>query len=246
MNTALTWQQIVAIVAGAPAIILGILAFAPGEDIDPSRNTFRVLFAVNVLICIGAAIWHVRRAHRADLQPDILAQMVPVSSILELGRCHLYLLFRTAGNVVEIKGYCQNLNDGRGKLHLGFVDRSSARSDRLRIPALVCDLPPAAVVQVEGRFACGGPAGRVYSVSLEGRFQSSGRQVRFARRRVMSKRVSPFITAAALLGGTLYDGGGTFLSFTVTSDFEAALTDDGDGHWRVTPTWLPQSIPAVA
>lgn len=246
MNSALTWQQIVAIIAGVPSIILGILAFAPGEDVDPSRNAIRVLFAVSVLICVGATIWHVRRAYRADLQPDILAQMVPASSILELGRCHLYLIFRTAGNVVEIKGYCQNLNDGPGKLDLAFVDRSSARSDRLGIPSLVCDLPPAAVVQVEGRFACGGPAGRVYRVSLEGRFQSSGRQVRFARRRVMSKRVSPFMTAAALLGGTIYDGGGTFLSFTVQGDFATVLTDGGDSQWRITPTWLPQSVPAVA
>jgi hypothetical protein len=237
MNVALTWQQIVAILVGIPTAIVGMLLFAP--DLAPNRPTLAINFGIGLLICVGFTLWHRRRVHRSDLHPDVLTTLVPAHLILELGRCHLYSAARMWGNMVEIAGYAQNLNDGPGRLELTFVDRSSLWNDRVVIPPLVCDIPPAAVVQFGGRFLCSGPVGRTYKVFLEGRYQAGGRQVRFARRRVLSKRVNPATTAFALTMGALYVGGGTSLSFVVQADRPTAPPPLGDAPWTSTPVWLP-------
>lgn len=238
MNVALTWQQTVAIIAGIPMAVFGMLLFAP--DLAKNRPTLGILFAISFLICAGFTGWHWYRTHRADLQPDVLARMVPAHCILELGRCHFYVAAGTSGSVVEIGGYIQNLNDGLGGIQLHFVERGSPRDNRLVLPPLVCDIPASGVVQFWGRFMCAGAAARTYKVSIEGFFRGSGRQVRFARRRVLSRSVDPSMTALALFAGAIYVGGGTFLSFTTQgSGAPAPALGPGEGQWGARAIWLP-------
>lgn len=229
-----------AILAGIAAGFFAIFAFGQGRDLDPMRPAMRIWFAIALAICLGATVWHFRRTRRADLVPDVLASLMPIESILEVGRCHLTIAARMSGSIVEIEGYAQNLNDGPGLLELTFIDRSPRPPGRrLQIPPLTCKVPPAAVVRFTGRFLCYGPVGRLYQVYLEGRYEARGRQVRFARRKVLSKRVSPAITAAALAAGTIYAGGGFFLSFTVDTDVAGSPVLPDKPRWAATAFWLP-------
>ena len=239
MHRALTWQQVVAILAGIAAFMFGIFAFGQGRDLDPMRPAMRIWFGISALILVACLIWHFRRTGRKDLLPDLLAQRVPAATILELGRCHLHLTSATRGKVLYIQGLVQNLNDGPGRLELRFIDRTSVRSQRATVPDLICDVPGAAVVAFDGRFPSGGAVGQTHKVFIEGRFRGSGRQVRFARRRALSKRVSPMMTIFALFAGTLYTGGGTFLTFTIQDGSGPPARGPVNGQWNTTPVWLP-------
>src|SRR5438270_208148 len=108
----ITWQQAIAVLAGIFVVPSGVLMFAVGEDADVCHRIGWVGFPTSVVILVVFTRWHLRRVRQPDLLPDILAQMVPVDQILQLGRCHLYMTARRSGAGVEIGAFVQNLVDG--------------------------------------------------------------------------------------------------------------------------------------
>src|SRR5690349_7453319 len=86
-----TWQQAIAVLAGIATFAFGALMFAVGADADVCHRIGYIGFPISAAILVGCTRWHLRRVQRPDLVPDILAQMVSVGQVLQLGRCHFYM-----------------------------------------------------------------------------------------------------------------------------------------------------------
>ena len=234
----ITWQQAVAVFAGISSFAFFVLMFAVGADAEACHRIAWIGFPISVAILVGSLRWHLWRVGRPDLVPDILAQMVPTYQILQLGRCHLYMTVRPSRGSVEIETFVQNMTDGLGTLRLQFKPSFALWGNSPVIPDLDCEVPPAAVIHVHGRFRCNFNRAKAKKLYLEGKFHSAGNQVRFARRTALTKRMNVLmcISAAVL---HFHQGGAIFIQISndgIACEDEAI---DMDAQWTASLIWAP-------
>jgi hypothetical protein len=237
----MTWQQAVAVLAVIPTFLFVILLFAEGEDAQRLRHSAWLGLPASAAAVIFFTLWHFRRIRRPDLFPDILAQMVPQEQILQVGRCHLYIAARPCGIGVEVGVFIQNLTDGLGILRLQFKPPFSVWGRSVIIPELECEVPPGAVIHAHGRFASDFDRSSVQKVYLEGNFYSTGKQVRFARRSVITRRMNPLLNLGLLLASHYHRRGGVYIEITPDAQVSGDETVDFDEQWTTSLIWSPEN-----
>jgi hypothetical protein len=242
-HRSLTWQQTLCVLLALAAVTFSVMAFGKGSDLDGVRHIGRYGLAITVPLFAVLLVSHFRATRRPDEYPDILSQLVPVEEIFEEGPSHFWFTARQEGQNLRVSVLVQNKRAGPGRFrlklkHKGTMFTSGARS----LPSpLICDVGGAAVVFADTSF----PLPQLHAPSsltffIEPSFRAKGRSVRFARRGVVTKRVSTGVTLGLLLTGTLYAGGGTTCTVDlapVGADETAAESDWYD--WRAAHVWSP-------
>jgi hypothetical protein len=242
----LTWQQVLAILVFIACFAFVVMAFGQGADLDPVRGIGRYGIAVCAPVFVALLVWHWRATHRPDLEPDVLAQLVPPLSQMQVGRAHLFVSGQQDGRGVHLLVLVQNLCDGDGELRLNLRPKTSRGGGRLIVPELRCQVPGTALLAA--RILVGvGPMDRPRTVQayVDASFSSSGRQVRFGRRSAVTQRVSPALTAGLLLTGAVVAGGGTLLTLQLQPlpsqpDAADAAPQPEQYAWDAQVLWSPQ------
>jgi hypothetical protein len=236
-----TWQQAVSVLAAFAVGIFAILMFSEGEGAQELHRSASVGLLLSTAVLAIFTYWHFHRIRKPDLVPDILAQMVPVDQIRQIGRCHLYIAVRPRGVGVEVGVFAQNLTDGLGTLRLRFVPTFSIIGRSIVIPELECDVPPAAVVHAHGCFASDYDRSSTQRLYAEGEFYSAGKQIRFARRSVITKRMSLFLSLGLGLTGHYHRRGGVYIEIGPDPANSADQAVDFNGQWTTSLTWSPDT-----
>ena len=237
----LTWQQVIAVLGALGVFFFGLFVFAEGDDAEAFHRVAWIGLPISAAFLTVFTWLHLRRVRRPDLLPDVLAQMVPVDQILQLGLCHLYIAARPCGVGVEIGAFVQNMADGLGTLRLQFKPPFSLLGNSIIIPELECEVPPGAVINAHGRFACDIDRLRTRNFYLEGNFHSTGKQVRFARRTALTMRLNPIVSAGLVLLSHWHHSGGTYIEISSDVDGGEDQVVGFDSQWTTTLIWSPQS-----
>lgn len=212
----LTWQQGCAFLCSIVALVGAFLAF--GADIeDALRNIGIWILLISVPSFIGLLTMHFIAHHRRDLEPDVLAQLVPPATIMQLGDSHFWLDAAQASDRLVLRLLIQNIRDGEGEMRLTLKAKSGRdilgiADANMRVTLTGASLNALLIpIPLSPR-----TSHRVIEFQVSGSCKSTGTKVRFARRTAVTKPTSPVFTALALLGGQIVYGGGTFLKLNVS------------------------------
>jgi len=182
-------------------------------------------------------------AVRRAAEPDILGQVCNPTGILHVGDAHLYLGGALAGDSLLITVLAQNLFDADNDVEVALGVDKGAQFLGGSVPPLALRVPPSGVVgaRLAVPVRTGKKRGEVKLSILAGSKAQGGNKVRFARRNALSKRVNPGLTAALLVTGTLYAGGGTFLTVEIPPGPlpGAGSGATGSSGWEAEAIWLP-------
>jgi hypothetical protein len=232
----LTWQQTLAVLVCIPILAFAVMAFGQGDDLKPVRNVGRIGLPICVAVFVLLMVSHVRSSRRPDLVPDVLSQVVPIDTIFQVGKSHLFITACQNGRVIVVRALIQNLCDGEGEL------RMFLRPGSVGAPLLHCTIPGSSVVMAQ-TMVDPGPIAKPCKLRgyIEGSFRHTGQQVRFGRRTAVTKRVNTGVTVALMFAGHIHAGGGTVLNVDVLPvPEEMALSRDEQRSlnlWQVQSVW---------
>ncbi len=239
----MTWQQTVGVLLVIAAFIFAIMAFGEGSDLDGVRDIGRYGLAITIPLAIFLFAWNYRATHRPDEHPDILSQLVAPEQILQAGASHFAVLPRQEGACLRVSVMIQNTRAGAGRFHLTLKRKGSVfTSATPPLPgALWVDVGGASVVFADALVRLPPMhAASNLAFFLEPSFRAKGRQIRFARRAGVERRVHPVMTASLLFTGTLLTGGGITCTVPLTAVSDADAADSTDWYnWRAAEVWSP-------
>jgi len=238
-HRALTWPQLIAFLAAFAGFIFGIMAFGSNIDSEKIRHIGRMGLPVSLAVAVTFTIWHLRAVRKPDSQPDVLAQFLPSRSIIQLGDCHLSFGASATDTHLEIVGFVQNLNEGVGSLRLRFTSPSFTLKNSIDVRPLECRVGASGVIEARCKAPHRLASGKQQRIYVDGTFHAKGKRVRFGRRRALTRRTSPWVTAIALLGGHLHVGGGYVLTFTPGETKDADAEVISSEEWIVQEIWRP-------
>lgn len=245
----LTWQQVLAVLAGLGVVISIFLVGALGVDPSMHRAGWKALAASAVIVAV-MLWWHHRATHRQNLQPDVLATLA-TGEIYQAGAAHLTVSGWQEGPWLLLEILAQNLCDGPARLKLSLAPEAPAKSFRLvvpgsgvaeTVPPLWCEIPGAAVVSARIATALA-PIGKAsyLRIYLSGSCRAKGRKVRFNRRTaIINRSTSDALMAMTLFLGHAHIGSkGTCLQVPLQPWAADLVPDESRPQWTTEVEWEP-------
>jgi hypothetical protein len=232
----LTWQQVLCVLLIFAAIGFAALGF--GANIEPStRQVGYIGLATGAALFVVLLLWHLRSTRRPDIEPDVLATIVPPSGIIDFGKAHVASRIHQFGSMLWIEVCVQNLYSGAGKMNLVFEPQGL-----LRRFALDCEIPGASVIRAGAVLPLPSVTRpQQLKIDLAGTFVATGRRIRFGRRAYISKKADPVLSAMLLLVGHLHFrfGGGTCLRCEIAPAEASAPSPPPTDNWQLQLLWQP-------
>jgi hypothetical protein len=246
----LSWQQIMLGLLLFPLLGGGLILYFSVRHSDWMIGLWVVVGSVAmVVLLIGLDI---RSRRKPDLQPDLLASLVPSREIVQTGDAHFALKARQQGRAILLELLVQNVFDAPRAFDLSTqVVRGSdilAQAPPVRLELAGAGLSGARVSMPLGALDRPSDVAIVVSADTRG---SGGRKVRFRRRSLMWKPPAAWMNVAtAAQGGAIGGAISGFSKGSVRSSPHTTLTltvqPDGtappaDAQARVDtrPMWAP-------
>lgn len=232
-----SWQISVAIFSGLALLLLIPLSFAHDKEFTPLGQVGTCIL-LPLFICV--IYLEIRCNHGKDTAPDLLAQLLHVDDIYQLGDAHLALAAKQVGSSIRIAALIQNSREHSGDVRLKVFSKR-LQAWQIQIPPLQSTLDGAclAIASTDVPLPTLDAPITIY-LQYNGSAKTTGPRVRFARRQAIPTALSKFF--AATMAAKFHDSnalmcGPEFNLKLVPFETRAPATP---ASWKVRNLWTPR------